>query len=265
MTIAPSPDEVVLCERARMTLSVAGCARYWLSAQESRPRPWEGRHRCLTCPIGAARAGRPGDGPFLPAELLRQWAICPRCCRPATRLSRDHLIRGRLCVSCFNRDREVLKGKNAKGRPPQLVLRDVTLAVVEGDGVRQIPHPRVKSDLEAMLVEAMRAKGPLAFSCVAPPPGGDGWRPVPHACRHCRVQLSGRAGTFRCAGCGGEGQGSPEAICGCGIAPGTSLRGAGLFRCRPYPGREPTAPAEVVIAFGEKAGCHLDPYRPDCR
>ncbi len=243
-----------------MTLSAAGCARLWHSAQETRPLPWEGRHRCLSCPIGAARAGRPGVGPFPPAELLREWVICPRSRRPATRLSRGHLINGRLCVSCSNRDREVLRGEDARGRPPRLVLRDVTLAVVESGAVRHALRYRVTSDLEAMLVEAMQAKGPLAFPCSAPPPVGDGWRPAPHACRRCRLQLVERAGTFRCPRCGGEGQGSPEAICGCGISfPETPLRGVRLFRCGLHLGRDLETTTGVVIGFGLGGGS--DPTR----
>lgn len=40
--------------------------------------------------------------------------ICGRCEQGATRL-----IHGHLCVSCYNREREYLKGRNAKGNAPK--------------------------------------------------------------------------------------------------------------------------------------------------
>jgi hypothetical protein len=50
---------------------------------------------------------------------------CVRCrrdgCQAGSRLvGRFRLVRGRtLCVSCYNREREVLHGANAKGAPPK--------------------------------------------------------------------------------------------------------------------------------------------------
>lgn len=44
---------------------------------------------------------------------LKGTTICGRCHRIAPRL-----IRGHICVSCYNREREILLGKNAKGGKP---------------------------------------------------------------------------------------------------------------------------------------------------
>ncbi|KFG67127.1 hypothetical protein JH26_23815 [Microvirga sp. BSC39] len=56
--------------------------------------------------------------------------ICGRCHRSATRLIRKHL-----CFSCFNREREVIKGRNAKGTKPlkltALDARSVTFQRVD--------------------------------------------------------------------------------------------------------------------------------------
>ncbi len=153
------------CERQRATLSTTACARMWRTAQEraAPPQPWESLAHCYGCPIGARHAGRPDLVPFAPATALR--LICPRCTRQAARL-----IHGRLCISCYNRELEARKGRNAKGSRPRLcaVLHAAELAVIEGDGggagtVRHVRQAPVVSLAEAMLTIARAAKAPLAF------------------------------------------------------------------------------------------------------
>src|SRR5450759_2593872 len=100
-----------------MTLSTSGCGRLWEAAQikhaAKKLEPWEGIATCHTCPIGARNAGREMEAVFQPAAALA--CYCPRCNRPASRL-----INGRLCISCYNRDREAAIGRNAKGSRPRL-------------------------------------------------------------------------------------------------------------------------------------------------
>src|SRR5690242_4761066 len=90
------------CDRQRMTLSTASCAKLWDSAQRKKPEPWESRFACRNCPVGAAHAGKQVEPMAAVVDELRQ--VCPRCTRWAGRL-----INGRLCVSCYNREREVLR------------------------------------------------------------------------------------------------------------------------------------------------------------
>ncbi len=149
------------CERQRATLTTTSCARMWRAAQEraAPPQPWESLAHCHGCPIGARHAGRPDLILFAPATALR--LICPRCTRQATRL-----IRGRLCISCYNRDLEARKGRNAKGSRLRLcaVLHAAELAVIEGNGaVRHVRQAPVVSLAEAMLMIARAAKAPVAF------------------------------------------------------------------------------------------------------
>src|ERR1035437_9016007 len=99
----PSGLEMMRCDRRDMTLSTAGCGRLWEAAQikhaAKKLEVWEGIAACHTCPIGARNAGREVEAVFQPAAALA--AYCPRCSKPASRL-----INGRLCISCYNRDRE---------------------------------------------------------------------------------------------------------------------------------------------------------------
>jgi hypothetical protein len=162
------------------------------------------------------------------------------------------MVRDRLCISCYNRDLEAEKGRNAKGTRPRLVLRDVVLDVEDGGVVRRERHRRVASAAEAMLAEARRAKGRLAFRSAPERPAEDSWRPVPHACRFCLGRVAERAGIFRCRDCGVQGGTAPETICGCGLPVAEPpVRRRSLFRCREARGW--SASAEVVITFGEEA------------
>jgi hypothetical protein len=94
------------CERMLASLSTNACASNWRLANDERdPR----RERCKGCAIGALHAGESG----LNLSPLRGTNTCSRCHRGAPRLIRKHL-----CVSCANREYEMVKGRNAKGHPP---------------------------------------------------------------------------------------------------------------------------------------------------
>lgn len=164
------------------------------------------------------------------------------------------MIRNRFCVSCYNRDREVAKGRNAKGGRPSLALRDVELAVERDGAIRPVRHRQVASAAEAMLAEARRATGPLAFVGSTPPPArDDGWRPVPHVCRSCLGRVLERAGLFRCPNCDNRRYTTPVALCGCGLRPtGLPARHRRLFLCRARALRDPDASAAVVVTFADE-------------
>ena len=163
--------EMMRCERRNMTLSRPGCAKLWLSAntgeKDRRPKPWEGRAACVVCPLGALNAGVEQSPAAGAVESIRM--ICPRCERPAQRLIHD-----RLCVSCYNREREALIGKNAKGGRPRLcdVLHARKIAVTDAAGTRDVRAPSVASASEVMLAAAKKATGWLAFTRPAASPCG---------------------------------------------------------------------------------------------
>lgn len=163
MAAVRPPLVLMRCDRQRVTLSVAACARMWLSAADpERPaKPWEGRHHCVGCPVGAENNGV-APAAALVGAAAAEWApICPRCAKPAPRL-----INGHLCVSCYNRHREAMVGKNCKGSRPRLcaVLHRTRLAVAEDGAARVLRTDLLVDPVEALIRMAKRASGPIAFS-----------------------------------------------------------------------------------------------------
>lgn len=92
------------CARLRATLSTESCAARHLGACGG-----DDRVSCRGCPIGALHSGR-GQ---VPASRLTE-RMCSRCLKRPQRM-----VKSRLCVSCYNRTREVHRGANAKGVPPR--------------------------------------------------------------------------------------------------------------------------------------------------
>jgi hypothetical protein len=147
------------CEKQNMRLTTLGCAKLWRAAREKRPDPWDSKYHCFTCSIGAANAGEAISATAVETEAIR--TICPRCRRRAFRM-----ISGRFCISCYNRHREVLVGKNGKGGRPQLtdVLHSEHVMVLTGDGVYSKECEAVTCLPEAMIALARSAIGPIAFA-----------------------------------------------------------------------------------------------------
>lgn len=99
------------CDRIGASLTVPTCAAMWRAAAN----PHTERHSaCRACPLGATHAGVANAA----SGVLRGLLVCSRCYRTAKRL-----ILGNLCVSCYNRQREVQRGKNARGLPPTKLTR----------------------------------------------------------------------------------------------------------------------------------------------
>jgi hypothetical protein len=67
---------------------------------------------CRGCSLGAEHAGET----FKQVDVLGH--LCVRCHDHASRL-----LRGAICIACYNRQREVDIGRNAKGAPPKPVNR----------------------------------------------------------------------------------------------------------------------------------------------
>ena len=170
---------MVKCDRLQMSLTEAGCVRLWKSAQdpENRPQAHEGRHHCLGCPLGAMRAGVDRAEEVSAATQAKEAIrpICPRCERPALRI-----IEKRLCISCYNRDREARVGRNARGGTPGLAakLYDDRISVARGARIEVMAVTRITSRAEAMLRigRADDDSGPIRFGV---PPGmfqPNGWQ-----------------------------------------------------------------------------------------
>lgn len=158
-----------LCERQKTSLTHVGCARMWLAARDPNkgtPKPWEGRAVCVTCPIGAAHAGQTISPVAESVALICK--LCPRCLRVTERL-----INGKFCISCYNRDEEAKRGKNAKGGTPRLCsqLHEETIAISGGAAITVQSFPGVTCATEALIAATRTADTSLFFGWAAVGPG----------------------------------------------------------------------------------------------
>ena len=111
------------CEPLRASITMEECGRRWHSGNmgvgpaansddaDVSASP-DASMRCMTCKgcvVGARHAGVQSAN----LSHLKGAIICGRCHQGCTRLIGKHL-----CVSCYNRQREYLLGKNAKGTKP---------------------------------------------------------------------------------------------------------------------------------------------------
>ncbi|WP_075881436.1 hypothetical protein [Vreelandella massiliensis] len=122
------------CTRLSAILSAAECAARHALAQDN---PRADHLTCRACPIGQVHA----NGLIATRETLSQATHTPRhsparLCVRCGRLS-PKLVRKTLCVSCYNREGEAKKGRNAKGKVPvtyaPLRLRRVGLELPDGE------------------------------------------------------------------------------------------------------------------------------------
>lgn len=96
-----APGRYFACEKQRCTLSESSCA-----AQYQRNKSNCSGSKCTGCEVGAEHAG----------EAIQYGIPEKMCCRCGDTDKR--LISKRVCVSCYNREREFVAGRNAKGKFP---------------------------------------------------------------------------------------------------------------------------------------------------
>ncbi len=160
------PHAMMDCTSKNLRLTRSGCFRLWRGAQEDEPSAWEGRSVCVACMTGARNAGY---APSPVAQMVRDLQrICSRCLHPAPRL-----INGRYCISCYNRHREALRGRNARGSRPKICgsLLSVKVAkLVGGEAISIIEH-NVLGASETMLSQARQALSPIGFGWAPRGPG----------------------------------------------------------------------------------------------
>lgn len=145
-TFPELPDRPMFrCERRQATLQVQSCAGMWTQAND-KAAP-ERLDQCKNCPLGAKHAGV-GEISLSP---LRGMSICARCHTGTTRLIRRHL-----CPSCYNRELEYVKGRNARGTLPVAhpVLHSLEIRFQCGDAVQNLQLSAVSS--EELVVAALR-------------------------------------------------------------------------------------------------------------
>lgn len=133
------------CDRLRSTLSTEACATNWREANHDNS---ERRASCKCCPLGASHAGEDKAN----MSALKGMPICARCHRTAQRLIGAHR-----CVSCYNRERELRVGRNAKGSAPTRLaaLEPRRLFFWMGDAPTSLVLDR-SLDTDELIVAALR-------------------------------------------------------------------------------------------------------------
>ncbi|WP_295443001.1 hypothetical protein [uncultured Thiodictyon sp.] len=144
--------ESFVCPRypGDLRLSTSACASMW---QEGRTAlAWGRRFRCRGCALGAAHAGGAVALPAAPPERE-----CLRCGAAARRL-----IRRQICLSCYNRERELLTGHYRRGQPPAGLF--ITRLQVLVAGMSAPVEVSVASPIEALRLVARRLPGRGLFA-----------------------------------------------------------------------------------------------------
>ena len=103
------------CVPFTMDLTVSFCAQRFKSKRFLT---------CQACPVGAEHAGD---------VALDLSTTCSRCQRVAPRL-----IHKKLCVSCYNREREMARGKDRRGKPPRLAIELAEVLFCNGEAVSRL-------------------------------------------------------------------------------------------------------------------------------
>ena len=151
--------ELFTCHRhvGELKLTTTACAKNWQRAKNAQP--WDALRLCQGCPVGAAHAGAPVPPPPVTAPNRHH---CVRCNQYASRLLTDGV-----CVSCKNREYELNKGRDRRGKPVQPVslfwvlanpskrktldLYPVSVGAVVANGHSEIVRARAATTLEVML------------------------------------------------------------------------------------------------------------------
>lgn len=136
-----------MCTKLKSTLSVESCADRYKKANADAPES-DRYFTCRNCPIGAGHGGHTAPN----THKFRGMTICGRCHRGSTRLIGRHL-----CISCYNRSRELVLGRNAKGTAP------VNLASLEQRSITYRAGDVVKTrvldktlDMEELVIAVFR-------------------------------------------------------------------------------------------------------------
>lgn len=148
------------CDRMRAKLSTASCISMWRKADEIN----DGSHSaCRLCPLGAVHAGEVAAS----MSPLKGSLTCSRCHRTATRL-----IGGMHCVSCYNREREYVKGRNAKGTAPIKIgtLEPRSIRFCAGGELKRF-RLAMSTDMDELVVSVLRdSRTNVSFSFNPAPP-----------------------------------------------------------------------------------------------
>lgn len=163
------------CDALRANLADHRCASMYREAKKMPSGECLPIEKCIGCQIGAAHAG--DSAPQHRGSAIGILTCC-RCHQQASRI-----VCGGICVSCFNREKEVATGRNAKGMPPRPVERfwddefpsgKVVFTHRVGIGVslngtpRNVSFDRVADTFEAVLRSVRGVRDPIFLFRTAP-------------------------------------------------------------------------------------------------
>jgi hypothetical protein len=153
--IPGAPGKYFVCPRmpGNATLSATACASQFTVARYARQdEERDTRHYCRNCPTGAMHAG---IDDFVPRTKFQESTECVRCGNTGRRL-----IGASVCISCKNREYEVLKGRNAKGTKPIHCAVVYPMQALVRDGKRRAKLQQFIATgmLEVILAAAKRSK-----------------------------------------------------------------------------------------------------------
>ena len=114
--------------------------------------------RCIGCPLGAAHAGRDA---YRRSAMIKWSTLCARCGCGNTRI-----VSGRICISCFNRGTEFLRGRNGRGNAPILATPVRPMAIsysIDGSEVQTLRVSQSADHAELALTVLRTANGPVTF------------------------------------------------------------------------------------------------------
>lgn len=147
-TLEGVPGQYFDCPHGMGMLSVKACAAAYCDAMSPSGLKEGRRASCRSCPVGAMHAGVSPVEQSLSRFLGS--GTCSRCHGDARRL-----IRGSICVSCYNREREVLLDRNAKGGKPihgkPIYSLTVSINIENGQQAQVRRMDKVTSRQEAFL------------------------------------------------------------------------------------------------------------------
>ena len=141
----------------KLWLMPEACAKSWKDGNGSDPDKRMKFHYCTRCPIGAKNAGCDSLAVVNPYYMRKR---CPRCDRPSARM-----IGGRVCVSCYNRELEVLKGRDGRGKVPKNLpqVRPVMVAALVNGRLHSVQVPYAVDEAEAALQVLRKTSGEVRF------------------------------------------------------------------------------------------------------
>lgn len=140
-------DEAFTCPRhaGGLRLTPAACAAMWRRGKAADPL--DSIALCQGCAIGAGHAGEPmaAPAPSVPPK------VCVRC-GAVCGLAGPRLVPSRgVCVSCYNREREIARGADRRGKVPRKPAQVAALRVdADGAMVHRQAAGRVELTLWAL-------------------------------------------------------------------------------------------------------------------